>query len=495
MLLSAFEIFGGNTERLGQELFYLFKNSPAMREDYEKCQDKMGIVKHVFIRHVSSRWLTLEDVTERIFEQLPALKSFFTQIKEKDKTDRIKNICRILEDKFLETEILFLKMVLPVFTSFNRMFQAKAPLIHMLHNEMENIIWKLASKFFKPDYIASMKTKSVSELILDKPNFAEQPNIGVKAQDKLKFLHRKQKISDAERLKFYYRCQQFYVHAVKYLLKTLPLNNTILKNAILLDPTTRQNSNNVQKVKLVAAKISGFFDSSDVDTLTDEFLMYQVEVIPDEWYIKSKSNDEIESSDDESVGNDINSETDRVLYHPIDVYWNNIFQITKQDGLPKYPKLTKFVKILLTLSHGNADVERGFSFNKELLTDHRTSLSQKSINGLRITADYIKHITNDDISRLTMNNILLGKIKHNKSLYKKRMSEQNKSVKRPAEEDIRPPPKIQATKDLQQKRAAEMEKEGMAMLQVGINTKDFKKIDCANIILKNAKEMKLEAEK
>ncbi|CAM4981143.1 unnamed protein product, partial [Rotaria socialis] len=45
---------------------------------------------------------------------------------------------------------------------------------------------------------------------------------------------------------------------------------------------------------------------------------------------------------------------------------------------------------LQSLSHGNADVERGFSENAALITDDRSSLSDISINGLRATKDAVK---------------------------------------------------------------------------------------------------------
>ena len=42
-----------------------------------------------------------------------------------------------------------------------------------------------------------------------------------------------------------------------------------------------------------------------------------------------------------------------------------------------------------TLSHGNADPERGFSFNKHMLSVHGISTDQKTIEALRLVKDYI----------------------------------------------------------------------------------------------------------
>ncbi len=43
------------------------------------------------------------------------------------------------------------------------------------------------------------------------------------------------------------------------------------------------------------------------------------------------------------------------------------------------------MKCLLSLSHRNSDVERGFSENNNLVSDDCSSLNELSINGLRAT--------------------------------------------------------------------------------------------------------------
>ena len=61
-----------------------------------------------------------------------------------------------------------------------------------------------------------------------------------------------------------------------------------------------------------------------------------------------------------------------------------------RSGIAKFVVLPKLIKSLLSLSHDNADVERGFSENAALITDDRSSLSEISINGLRATKDAVK---------------------------------------------------------------------------------------------------------
>ena len=56
-------------------------------------------------------------------------------------------------------------------------------------------------------------------------------------------------------------------------------------------------------------------------------------------------------------------------------YWANVFQEKSHQGKFKYSILQRLVKSLLSLAHGNADVERSLSANKKTATPDRASLS------------------------------------------------------------------------------------------------------------------------
>ena len=111
-----------------------------------------------------------------------------------------------------------------------------------------------------------------------------------------------------------------------------------------------------------------------MDRIDAEWRVYQMADIQEEWFRKGtvSSNNIIE-------------------YLPIDKYWYKIFSTaTTSIGTPQYVVLIKLVKCLLSLSHGNSDVERGFSENNHLVSDDRSSLNEVSINGLRATKAGVK---------------------------------------------------------------------------------------------------------
>jgi hypothetical protein len=84
-----------------------------------------------------------------------------------------------------------------------------------------------------------------------------------------------------------------------------------------------------------------------------------------------------------------------IEYVPIDKYWHQVLSTVTSTGVPQYLILIKLVKCLLSLSHGNSDVERDFSQNNNLISDDRSLLNESSIKGLRATNGGIQFFGND----------------------------------------------------------------------------------------------------
>lgn len=90
-----------------------------------------------------------------------------------------------------------------------------------------------------------------------------------------------------------------------------------------------------------------------LDALRYEWQKYQAEDIPEDSYCSDKGQ--------------IEDGTSYVKYRRIDEYWHKVIQLTDSRGDSKYQGLAVPVKMVLSLSHGQADVERGFSLNKAML--------------------------------------------------------------------------------------------------------------------------------
>ena len=67
----------------------------------------------------------------------------------------------------------------------------------------------------------------------------------------------------------------------------------------------------------------------------------------------------------------------------VDSFWSKVFEIKDDLGNKKYPRLASIIKCILTISHGNAGPERGFSINKTILQVHGSSLGEDTLVSIR----------------------------------------------------------------------------------------------------------------
>lgn len=101
-----------------------------------------------------------------------------------------------------------------------------------------------------------------------------------------------------------------------------------------------------------------------------------------------------------------------------------------------FPKVWKVVRLALILSHGQATVERGFSINKELVTENQ---QQQSLVARRMIKDHIMHVggvTNVEITHgmVVAARSARAKYMHELELRKEQEKAEEKRNKRKAEE-------------------------------------------------------------
>ena len=111
----------------------------------------------------------------------------------------------------------------------------------------------------------------------------------------------------------------------------------------------------------------------------------------------------------------------------VDHYWRDVIGIVGIDGTTmKYPLLAKSP---LVVTHGNSDVERGFSDSGHSVTAERAALSVASINSLRSTRDGLKLFGDKPhLVPMTREFLSLGRQAH--SHYVNRLQEERENEER-----------------------------------------------------------------
>jgi hypothetical protein len=78
----------------------------------------------------------------------------------------------------------------------------------------------------------------------------------------------------------------------------------------------------------------------------------------------------------------------------IDFHWRQFIYIEDNSKNLKYPIIAKVIKPLLSLTHGNADVECGFFNSGKVLTEVKTCISLRMLNARLYVKDSLKFYSN-----------------------------------------------------------------------------------------------------
>ena len=175
-----------------------------------------------------------------------------------------------------------------------------------------------------------------------------------------------------------------------------------------LHPLSQKEDRSVHAIGRIARLIPQVISQDKVSLVQDALRAYSHKDIPDTWYMKE-------------------SDSGEKVYDRLDNYWAKLFGIKTTTGDKKFNLLARVVKSALCIHHGNADVERSLSDNKNTVTDERTRLSELTVNGLRLAKDFV-HAHDGDVSKamITKGMVQTGRNAHR--TYKGRLDEEKEET-------------------------------------------------------------------
>jgi hypothetical protein len=175
------------------------------------------------------------------------------------------------------------------------------------------------------------------------------------------------------------------------------------------------------RIRRLATALPQVINAEDVSSVTDEWKLYAVDSILQDWYT---ANDNI--SHDDTASATRTATVNSMSANRIDDYWSKVLQMRTLTGALKYETLGKVVMATLALSHGNADAERSFSFNKKVVTPQRVSLTDDSIRSVRLVKDAMHCHAEGKATGVAITPALLRSARSAYSLYKQHLEEEKK---------------------------------------------------------------------
>ncbi|XP_077517199.1 uncharacterized protein LOC144128020 [Amblyomma americanum] len=231
-------------------------------------------------------------------------------------------------------------------------FQTDKPVMFFLAKDLENIVRKLLTKFLKSSVLCS----SVGITGLLKIDFEDLNNhvplekidVGHTTEQLLK----NHKVSVKAAFAFRMQCKQFLLSVTKKILEKSPLRYPIVRGLSSLDP--RQMSSKPDECaeglkKVLDALISAErIHEHSKDTVLAQFIELLQERKHELQLFQRSS-------------------------HTLDKFFYELLKVGSA-----YAELWRVVKLLLTLSHGQASVERGFSVNRQVSVENMKEVSHIS---------------------------------------------------------------------------------------------------------------------
>ena len=392
--LKGLQVFGEESSDFVILVHSFFDGWPARCEDYRKCQKKVGVPENAFMKHVPSRWLTIGRALARIMQQWPAILEYFLNFVPREKklknllsTPKFLKIVAYIKNATMKAQLEFVLASAELFMSFTQLFQKEEPLIHVLHSEIKRLVVTLCGRVFTPDFVTETENFSPEMLNLAE-KFAEKPIVSENVERAFG-----EKATLKDKAIFYVNVRKHFIAGIRHILNKCPLEKDGFLEALrCLSPINMKDSRSIADIAVVAREIAIGVSS---DVAQAEWLLLRTETGPRE---------------------DITR---------IDHFWSHYFGLVNERGDSKYPELTKLIKAVLTLSHGSADVERGFSRSGRILGEDQALMSERVLDARLMVYDTLR-LYGGKPERFVITKELLNLARSARSRYQQYLDEKKK---------------------------------------------------------------------
>jgi hypothetical protein len=154
------EALGVNVENLLIDIYYWFDKSTKRKGILAEYMEFCDLEYAKILKHVSTRWLSLERCVLRILQKYEGLKSYF--LSEHFAEARFERFHIAFQNPVTEIALLFNQATIPLFTTFNKLLQSEEPVIHIVHEKVTTLAKTQGNRIIKAN---EMQKTAITELI------------------------------------------------------------------------------------------------------------------------------------------------------------------------------------------------------------------------------------------------------------------------------------------------------------------------------------------
>ncbi|XP_071482987.1 uncharacterized protein, partial [Diadema antillarum] len=355
-------------------LYYLFSDSPARREDYQKITGDHTMP----LKFCKTRWLENLPVAERAINIWESVCMYVKAVEEKKiphpKNKSFETVLKCTRIPDFVARLHFFISVAKLINPFLTDYQTDAPMLPFLAEDLTRMLASVMQRFLKLD--RNTITSPYKIMQIDVSDEAIQLpltkiDIGFYTEKKLKDLTGKKIISDRRVLEFRTQAKKFLAAMTRKLIERCPLKYGLVRNLGCLNPRNmaRDKDNSMTKLKRMPSTLS---DENRLEDSCDDIIREYVEAC-----------DEASTSPEMRDFDAKKDRLDSVMCQFLSGSW--------------YSTILNVVRMMLILSHGQASIEREFSVNNEV---EEVNLQGQSLVSLRAIYDHIKHVGGIDNIKL-----------------------------------------------------------------------------------------------
>ena len=403
---------GWNLEKVLKAMWKMFNDSPARRDLYIQLN-----TSDVFpLMFCQTRWVEDEPVAVRAIQVwqyvVNVIKHFQTLCKSKQPANN-KSYDTLVDyhnDVFMKVKFQFFIDIAGMMCSYLKQFQTDNPMMLFVPEILEGVIRRLMNIFIRKAVIDEADTAySLIKVDLnERENYL--PKESVKLPTATKALLLSLNASVTKKLKFKEDCAALVKGIVGKLQERCPLKQLFVRSLSSLIPKNMvENKNCISKFEKVVDKLYTFnqINSKEADNakLQLEMFISDMVTIHQEEFLN------------------FNYAENR-----LDHFYGKYLK-----GCKKYQDLWKVMIMVFCISHGQSQIERGFSINKEVMVEN---LQNKSLCAQRLVCDVLNS-SKKDIHEIEITNKMVTSCKSARSRYVTALEEAKESQKRDANNNKR----------------------------------------------------------
>ena len=340
----------------------LFKNSLARRDDFVQINniDTSVEMPQLPVKYCEQRWLANRPVAERMLKIWPNMVRYVKSASNMEGNESFDVLKKAVRDVFTPVKLAFFITQAEKLEPFLTKFQSDEPLIPYLYSDLLAMLTSLITSVTKKEVVQShgvvkIDLKKQSNLI-DGKDF----NLGFRAKSELSKLrrpkeHTELKLHEQAVLKFKKQAMKFVIGVCIKLQERSPLKYKVVKNAQSLNPKRALKEPEDCKESF-SNLLQVFVDNGKQDAAQAERIAHLYSTMVDDDLVKAK----------------LASHTNERLDH----FWSKVLFTVENKPLKV------FVFKVLVLFHGQAQVERSFSINENIMSENmkeKTLIAQKLI--------------------------------------------------------------------------------------------------------------------